>query len=160
MRNRVIILFIYLSITSCRENSSVKTTKNIDTPTTLHTSESMDNDTLIINTTTAVFTDPDSLQIEKRKKEIGEENFYAGSGDYIYYLNSAHEFLDSVKVKTIIVKGTKIIKFVSYDKSYQLIQTDTLPELWNIFLFNPNKRVKQIDMTIIDEEYKNYFKQE
>jgi hypothetical protein len=40
----------------------------------------------------------------------------------------------------------------------QVVRLDTLPELWNIYLFDGKTKPKQIDMTAIDEEYKSYFK--
>lgn len=70
----------------------------------------------------------------------------------------SYEFLDSIKLTIITTKGEKFIKFVHHDKMQQIIQLDTIPELWNIYLFEPKSKAKKIDMTNIEEEYKNYLK--
>lgn len=116
------------------------------------------SDTLIVDKWAAVFVEPDSLRIEKRKKEIGEEDFYIVADDYLFYMYKSYEFLDSIKLTIITTKGEKFIKFVHHDKMQQIIQLDTIPELWNIYLFEPKSKAKKIDMTNIEEEYKNYLK--
>ena len=63
-----------------------------------------------------------------------------------------------MKVKTIFAKDKKFIKFISNNNVQQVIRLDTLPELWNIYLFDGKTKPKQIDMSAIDEEYKSYFK--
>ena len=76
----------------------------------------------------------------------------------MFHLNSAYEFFSSIKLKSVIAKDKKFIKFVSNENTSQLIRLDTLPELWNVYLFDPKKEAKQIDITAIDEEYTSYFK--
>lgn len=115
-------------------------------------------DTLTINKKAAVFYSPDSLQIAKRKKEIGEEDFYTGADDYLSYMHLSHDFLDSVNLTILDAKNKKVLRFLSNDKSQTFIKLDTLKELWGIYLFDPNKKQKLADMTVIDEEYKDYFK--
>ena len=116
------------------------------------------SDTLIIDKKAAVFFQPDSIQIEKREKEIGEENFYIGADDYLFYMHTANDFLDSLKFPILEIKDKKYLWFINADKSQTIIKLDTLPELWGIYLFDPSKRPKLVDMTIIDEEYKSYYK--
>lgn len=115
------------------------------------------NDTLIINQTCAVIISADSLQIAKRKKELGQD-FYVGADDYAFNLNEAQKFLDSVKLKTFNCNGKKFLKFIYADKKQELINLTSLDELWKVYLFDPIKKSKSVDMTMIDEEYKNYFK--
>jgi outer membrane lipoprotein-sorting protein len=115
-------------------------------------------DTLIVDKEAAVFYSPDTTQIANRKKEIGEENFYVGADDYLNYLHTSHDFLDSTKLIILDEKDKKYLKFIHSDKSQTIIKLDTLAELWGIYFFDPNKKPKLIDMTIIDEEYKSYFK--
>lgn len=115
-------------------------------------------DTLTIDKKAAVFYSPDSLQMAKRKKEIGEEDFYTGADDYLSYMHLSHDFLDSVKLTILDAKDKKILRFIFNDKSKTFIKLDTLKDLWGIYLFDPSKKQKLADMTIIDEEYKHYFK--
>jgi hypothetical protein len=57
----------------------------------------------------------------------------------------------------IDAKDNKYLKFIRFNKVQNIVKMDTLPELWGIYLFNPSKKEKLVDMTMIDEEYKNYF---
>jgi hypothetical protein len=156
MKHYLILLLIILKLAAC--NSSLKNeTKSTKQPAPLGSAKTLNNDTFIVNEISAIITVPDSLNIEKRKKVIGEDDFYAGADDYIFYLNLVHQFADSMKLKTHIVKGKKFIKFIGNNTPPYLIRIDTLPELWNVYFFDPKKNAKQIDMTFIAEEYNNYF---
>ena len=119
---------------------------------------SIDIDTLTIDKRTAVFYQPDSLQIEKRKKEVGVQDFMAGADDYIYSINTSSEYLEKQGLKVLDAKSKRFLKFVSADKKVQLVKLDTLPELWGICLFDPNKKPYYADMTMIEDEYKKYYK--
>lgn len=142
------------SINSAQENFTSKSDsiQSLNASTTNFAS----NDTLIVDKQAAVFIEPDSLQVDKKKKQVGEEVFYIGADDYLFYMNTAHHFLDSMKMSILYVKEKKFIKFIRNDKSQQVIRTDTLNELWSLYLFDPTKKAKQIDITIIDQEYKSY----
>jgi hypothetical protein len=145
-----ILLYIFL-FTSCINND--RAGKNLQQPATI------DNfDTLTIDRKAAVFYSPDSIQIEKRKKEIGEDGFYVGADDYLNYLQTSQDFLDSVKLPIIDAKDKKYLKFILDDKSQTVIKLDTLPELWGIYFFNPGKKEALVNITMIYEEYNNYFR--
>ena len=165
-----LIVLLFLILASCDDSShqdttSIKSTRGDTTFQTDTTHKSLiasatnsaNNDTLIVDRQAAVFIEPDSLKIESRKKQIGEEDFYTGADDYLFYMNTAHEFLDSIKLTSLNAKEKKFIKFIRSDKTHQVIKLDKLPELWSIYFFDPTKKAKQVDMTIIDEEYKSYF---
>ena len=166
-----LIVLLSLTLASCADSSHQDTPfirssqgdTTFQTDTTHRTltaspTNSPNNDTLIVDRQAAVFIEPDTLQIEKRKKQVGEEDFYTGADDYLFYMNTAHEFLDSVKLTTLNTKDKKFIKFITSDKTQQVIRLDKLDELWSIYFFEPTKKAKQVDMTIIDEEYKSYFR--
>ena len=165
-----LIVLLCLTLASCGDNShqdtaSIKSTQadtKFQTDTTHHTliasaTNSANNDTLIVDRQSAVFIEPDSLRIERLKNQVGEEDFYIGADDDLFYVHTSHEFLDSVKLKTLIAKDKKFLRFICSDQTEQVIRLDKLPELWSIYFFDPTKKAKQVDMTIIDEEYKSYF---
>ena len=166
-----LIVLLSLTIASCADSSHKETTsiKSSQEDITFQTdtthriltaspTNSANNDTLIVDRQTAVFIEPDNLQIEKRKKQVGEEDFYTGADDYLFYMNAAHEFLDSFKLTILNAKDKKFVKFIHSDKTQQIIGLDKLDELWSIYFFDPTKKAKQVDMTMIVEEYKSYFK--
>lgn len=148
--------------TSCNEasNADKNQIEQLDTSkkvTTQVETKLTNKDTLIVDQTCAIIISADSLQIAKRKKELGQD-FYVGADDYAFYLNETQKFFDSVKLKTIDCNSKKFLKFIYADKKQELIDLTHLDELWKVYLFDPKRKSKIIDMTMIDEEYKNYFK--
>lgn len=116
------------------------------------------SDTLTIDGRSAVFFQPDSLQMEERMKKVGEKDFRAGADDYIYYINISAEFLEKQGLPVMNAKGKKYLKFVTSDKKVELVKLDTLSELWGMYLFDPEKKPHYADIVEIEEDYKNYFK--
>jgi len=115
-------------------------------------------DTLIIDSKAAVFYQPDSLQMAKRMKEVGEENFRAGKDDYLYSMNTSAEYLERQGVPIVDAKGRKFLKFMMVHKKSQLIKLDTLKELWGLYLFTPQKKPYSADLNAIEDDYKRYFR--
>jgi hypothetical protein len=118
----------------------------------------LDVDTLTIDKKAAVFYQPDSMQMEKRMKQVGAENFRNGADDYIFYINSSAEYLENQGLPVLYAKNRKYLKFIFEDRKEHVIKTDTLKELWVMFLFDPRKKPYAADMTIIEDEYKNFYK--
>jgi len=58
-------------------------------------------DTLIVNQVCAVLFHPDSVGIEKLKKENNEEDFYTIADDNLYYIAGAREYLEERSIRTI-----------------------------------------------------------
>jgi len=116
------------------------------------------NDSLVIEKKAAIFIRPNAARIEKEKKKGDEEGFATTTNDYLYYMATAQEFLDNVKVPIVDVSKEKFIRFANNNKKGQLVEVSKLPELWSIYFFEPGKKAKQADMTMIEEEYGSYFK--
>lgn len=114
------------------------------------------NDTLVIENRCAIIYEPTEKNIKKRKKEVGEENFYIGADDYLFYLNESNKYLESQKIKIVLTKNNKVLKFISTDNSVIIINLELEKEIWGIYLFDSNQKPKRIDMTSIEEEYKEY----
>jgi hypothetical protein len=149
-----------LTLAACGNNSAHNGAHQSDTTRqTLAASATnfANNDTLIVDRQAAVFIEPDSIRIEREKKQSSEEDFYTAADDYLYYLSSVNKFLDSVKLRKLYTTDKKYIKFISNDKSEQLIKIDELPQLWSIYFFDPRKKAKDIDMTMVWEEYEEYY---
>lgn len=115
-------------------------------------------DTVVVSGKAAIVYSPDSLQMDQRMKAVGEENFRAGAGDYAYSISEADQYLQSVKLPVIYADTRKFLKFINQNGTVTLIKTDTLPELWGIYFFDPFKPPALIDETMIEEEYRKYFK--
>lgn len=158
-----VLLFISCSLAACTANDKQQETNTFLTD-TLQKEDSIqqanlkaNTDTLMVTQNAAVFYEPDSLQMERRKKEVGEEAFYIGADDYLFYLNETYKYLEKKNLPVLLSQNKKYLKFVGNDSKATLIKLDTLPELWGVFFFDNTKAPQQIDLTMIEEEYKSYY---
>ena len=170
MRYFVPIALLGLGLAACADNSPSDTANRSELGATVakrDTAKQMPvsapiavkaNDTLVIEKKAAIFIRPNAARIEKEKKKGDEEGFATTANDYLYYMATAQEFLDSVKVPIVDVRDEKFIRLTADNKKGQLIEVGKLPELWSIYLFEPGKKAKQVDMTMIEEECGSYFK--
>lgn len=170
MRYFIPIVLLGLGLTACADNSPGDTagsgpaaavakadTMQLQRVPTIAPVVKM-NDTLVIKKKAAIFIRPNIARIDKERQKGDEEGFDITTNDYLYYMSTAQEFLDSVKVPIVDVSDEKFIRFMENNKKSHIIEVGKLPELWSIYLFEPGKRAKQVDMTMIEEECKDYFK--
>jgi hypothetical protein len=115
-------------------------------------------DTIVIKNQIAIIIEPTDKQIEKRKKAVGEEDFYIGADDYMWYLNESTETFRKNKLNVLNIKNGKIIKFEMENGNNAILELNEEEELWQIYLFDPKLKPKKIDMTDSENEYKTYFK--
>jgi hypothetical protein len=112
-------------------------------------------DTLVITQKAAVLYGPDSATIEKR---MSDENFRIGMDDAAGGMQEANEYLESVKLPVLDTENKHYIKFVNSNGTSHMIKIDTLPDLAGIYLFDPAKPPRLIDMFSIEKEYADYYK--
>jgi hypothetical protein len=115
-------------------------------------------DTMMIDKRSAVFYTPDSLQMERRIQQIGEDTFRMGMGDYLQIMNEAATYLESAKLPLVFANEKRLLIFKNEKGLVQMINTDTLPDMWGIYLFDPSRQSKFIDIGEAEKEYKAYFK--
>ncbi|MFT3919399.1 hypothetical protein [Cloacibacterium sp.] len=150
MKNVLFYLLIFLSLFSCQKE------EKINSKVEKKTLKRIKNDTIFIKEKCAVFITSTDKNIEKTKKEIGEENFYIGADDYAWYHHEAYEFISKKKVKIISINNEKVIIFKSDLGNYTILR-DTIKDLGSTYLFSPNKLPKKVFDIDIENEYKNYF---
>jgi hypothetical protein len=115
------------------------------------------SDTLFVDTTCAVITQADTSTIDRQKKQSGDD-FYVGADDDVYYSGVSEEFLHSKHVKVLYTDHkNKYVKFVKNNGTSSILKLDTLPGVYNIYLFKPSTAPYHADMTTIEDEYKRYF---
>jgi urease beta subunit len=159
-------LFILIScnqiVNNKEENKNAETTiseKKIENKKIGNTETSKDKiDTIVIKNQTAIIIEPTDKQIEKRKKEVGEEDLYIGSDNYMWYLNESTETFRKNKLNVLNIKNGKTIKFEMENGNNIILELNGEDELWQIYLFDPKLKPKKIDMTDSENEYKTYFK--
>jgi hypothetical protein len=157
------IFFVLLTtfFFSCNDRTADKTkdTKADTASGTAVTDPVADNpDTLVVDKNTAVYYWPDAAGVAKWEKKLGKEAFQTGADDMIEYRTSTSRFLDSMKLSLVKTEDHKFIKFIKADQSFTLIKPDTISNLWGIYLFTPGKEPKFANFTMIEDEYKTYFK--
>ena len=150
MKNFLFYLLIFLSLFSCQKE------EKINSKVEKKTLKRIKNDTIFIKEKCAVFITSTDKNIEKTKKEIGEENFYIGADDYAWYHHEAYEFISKKKVKIISINNEKVIIFKSDLGNYTILR-DTIKDLGSTYLFSSNKLPKKVFDIDIENEYKNYF---
>ena len=169
MKNYKSISLALFTLISCNqmvnnkeENLNTKTTiseKKVENKKIGNTETSKNKiDTIVIKNQTAIIIEPTDKQIEKRKKEVGEEDFYIGADDYMWYLNESTETFRKNKLNVLSIKNGKIIKFEMENGNNAILELNGKDELWQIYLFDPKLKPKKIDMTASENEYKTYFK--
>ena len=163
------ILFVLFTIISCnqKENHSeenhseenLKGSKTIENRKVENTETSKNLiDTISVKSQIAIIIEPTEKQIERRKKEVGEEDFYIGADDYMFYINESTKTFNKNKLKVLNIKNDKIINFELENGNNAILELNDEGELWQIYLFDPKLKPKKIDMTDSENEYKNYFK--
>ena len=169
MKNYISVLLALFTLISCNQTVNQKE-ENLNSITTIsekkvstkkiNNTKSSKNgiDTVVIKNQTAIIIEPTDKQIEKRKREIGEEDFYIGADDYMWYLNESTETFRKNKLNVLNIKNGKIIKFEMENGNNAILELNGKDELWQIYLFDPKLKPKKIDMTDSKNEYKTYFK--
>ena len=136
-----------------KQNNQIKTSKN--QPNQLLAKKTQN--TLIFKYQVVVIFGPTDESIEKRRREIGDEDFYVGADDYMWYLNESNEYLKKQKAKVKQVQNNQTLKFVQENGDLTIVTLSKERELWGIYLFDPKIKPKKIDITDTAQEYKEYF---
>ena len=110
----------------------------------------------LITTPCAVLISPTIKQIDELKAKNGND-FYTMADDNVYYMGTSIDYLDSLKIKTIAKHAKGTIAFKTSNSSLFTMKLDTL--YWDIILFNGKKAPIHADMTMIQDDYKNYMKE-
>jgi hypothetical protein len=115
------------------------------------------SDTLLVASTCAVITQADTAVINNQKRRFGDD-FYVGSDDDVYYSSISEEFLKGKNIKVIYPNDkVKYLKFIKSNGSSNVLKLDTLPGIFNLYLFKPSANAHHADITAIEDEYKRYF---
>ena len=143
---------------------TLQTSNLVKQDTTTHQSsmsvKNFPGDTLIVDQRCAVFYVADSTQAEKRR--VPTDTTYGGvdgaDDDNAYYLGQASEFLEKQKVKIVNVYDKKYILFKSQGNVSKVINTDTLHELVDVYLFDPRKGLIKADIINIEGDFTKLLK--
>jgi hypothetical protein len=136
-------------------DSRLKQSMNIDNY--VVDSKDIKSDYLSITETCGIFISPDSMEIDKMKKEYGEKDFYVSADDNMYYEHNASSFLDSLHIKTIY----PINRYLKFIVNSDTIYIDTKSKFkygWLSILYKKNTMPKIFNSPDIEQEYDDYLK--
>jgi hypothetical protein len=150
---------IYLGCTGNSENKRNIQKKIIPATLVLSKPPSSYTDTLIITSPSAVFYNPDTLQLEKIKSINKKNIFESLEHDCFYQMRNARMVLKKYwpKVRIIETSKARYLLFIKADKSKKCIDLNSKNDICGIFLFDNKKDPELIDMMNVDTALEFYF---
>ncbi len=117
------------------------------------------SDTLVISYPTAVFFNPDNLQIQKIKELSDENEFESSKHDCFYQMKNARNVMKHYwpKIKIIETTTHRVLQFVKSNKTTVNIDLNNTADMCGIFLFDGKKEPELTDMMNIDTFLGFYF---
>ena len=117
-------------------------------------------DTLRITASSALFYQPDSIQLAKIRL-LTEENIFDGSmHEFFYQQRFAHLYFQKNWPQIIIidVKNIRYLLFEKSDKRTEIIDLDKLNDAYGLIVFSTKLSPLQIDMMNVKTQVSDYFK--
>lgn len=117
------------------------------------------HDTLRINSASAVFYYPDSLQLEKIRSLMDSGAYEAIMHEYFFLMRNAHLVIEKNKpqLRIIEAKNVRYLLFIHADKSEDCIDLDKKFDPYGLFLFDGKKSPQFVDMGNVDTDLGFYF---
>jgi len=118
------------------------------------------SDTLVINKISAVFYNPDSLQLNKIKAITKKELYETDVHNCFYLMRNARMVLKKYWPHIHIIETSeyRYLLFIKADNSQTCIDLDTKEDMCGILLFDRKKEPELIDMMNIETALGFYFK--
>jgi len=156
----IIVMMIAFSCTEPPQKNNVpEGEKSIPKHVIIQKPGSSANDTLVIKGRSAVFYNPDSLQM-KKIKEINERNTYSTIiHDCYYQMQNARQVIRKYWPGVKVIENSKYryLEFVKTDKSKVYIDLNNKNDICGLFLFDGQKDPVLADMPNIDTVLGFYF---
>jgi hypothetical protein len=117
-------------------------------------------DTLQVTTTSAVFYQPDSIQLTKIRAVTDQRIFDGTMHEFFYQQRNAHLFLKQhwPGLQIVDAKNIRYLQFIKPGNHSEIIDLDKENDACGMFLFDPAKSPLLIDMTNIETQVPDYFK--
>lgn len=113
------------------------------------------SDTIWLNTPSAVFFYPDSLQKDGYRAFI-PASFESSEHEYLFQMNNARIRLEA-SWKHVTIIDCKDAKYLVTNGAGVPLNLDEINEPWGLILFEKGKAAAHVDMMNIDTELENYF---
>ena len=117
------------------------------------------NDTIKISSSSAVFYDPDSLQLEKLKAITNKQIFDGTMHECFYQMRNARIVLkkEYPGIKIIEVKNVRYLLFKKINNETEIIDLNEKNDPCGVFIFDAVHSPRLTDMTNIETELGFYF---
>ena len=117
------------------------------------------SDTLLIDRPTAVFYNPDSIQMRKIKEQSSKNAYETDVHNCFYLMRNARRVIKKYwpRVHIIETSVNRYLLFIKSDKTKTYIDLDSKGDMCGIFLFNGKKEPELADMMNIDTALGFYF---
>lgn len=157
MRLQYILYLLLVLFYSCTGNKNKKADGANES--ILKKPPSSFNDTMVINTISAVFYEPDSAQREKINAKTDPKIAESMQHECIYQIRNAKKVLAEQwpQVKITDVIRCRYILFITNSGKNQLIDLDFKQNSCGLFLFDGKQEVRPADMTNIETDLFYYF---
>ncbi len=156
----IAIMLLTCSCSQSIENKNTQAKKNeASKPKFIMKPPSSFSDTVIVDCESAVFFNPDSLQME-RIKSVNERNVYATiTHDCYYMMQNARNVIRKYwpHIRIVEVVKARYLLFVKTDKNRICIDLNAKNDICGLFLYDPKKSPELVDMPNIDTFLKFYF---
>jgi len=159
-----LLIVVFIQFYSCTNRESSKENKT-EMPANSHAVQykkpsSSFSDTLVINKISAVFYNPDSLQLNKIKAITKKELYETDVHNCFYLMRNARMVLKKYWPHIHIIETSeyRYLLFIKADNSQTCIDLDTKEDMCGILLFDRKKEPELIDMMNIETALGFYFK--
>jgi hypothetical protein len=155
-------LFLTLTIVACRNPETPKArpaSPILKTRAVYQKPPSSFNDTLRVEGKTAVFYNPDSLQIEKIRMIRDTMMFESDTHDCFYMMRNARLLMKKEwpKIKILETSNARFLLFINPGGRSRCIDLNQRGDMCGIFLFDGKKEPEAVDMSNIDTALNFYF---
>ena len=154
----IIVLFIFCQACQSSVHEDKKDSTNILKRDNRKKPPSSFDDSLLIHSNSAVFFQPDSLQLEKIKSVNEKMVFESLIHDCFFQMRNARLVIQKYWPEIQIVESSKF-RYLVFLKanSHQIIDLNTVNDICGIYLFDSLRNPVRINMTNIDSELGFYF---
>jgi hypothetical protein len=117
------------------------------------------SDTLTVDSKAAIFYYPDSLQLQKMRLGSDTTKFDAAMHEYFYLFRFLHAGLKESwpHIRIIDARNARYLLFKKKDGNIEVIDLDTKPDPYGLFIFDPQKNPVQPELSNALSEVGFYF---
>ncbi len=116
------------------------------------------NDTLIIQDLSAVFYEPDSIQLLEIKKLTSPQIYDGSMHEYFYKIKTSRLDLQRnwKHIKIIEAKNLRFLNFRKIDGTISTIDLNNFDDAYGMFIFDGKKDPSLVDLANLNSDLNNY----